>query len=157
MSATIIGKNTIGILNCHFSSFFMINLRFSTSNSLSTYRKTNLLFTNSICLVFSSLENQRRSQPTKVLYSWLKIAVYKPLKVANIFSSVYVIDTICLDKYFLFPLTGRHCFYESLLLPCVFFTTAMFLLASEQVIWKKYIFNFLSPEYYCNANTKVPK
>ena len=74
----------------------MKNIDLDISNYLSTYRKTNLYLRNSIYLVLSSLEYQRRITQTKVNQSLVtffrKETAHKPSKVAtneNIVSSVY--------------------------------------------------------------------
>ena len=76
--------------------------------------KLNLLLTNSICLVVSSLEMQRRLIQTKFFYSASKETTHKPSKVAaakNFSSRAHVIDTSCFDECFLFHLiTGSRCF-----------------------------------------------
>ena len=88
--------------------------------------RSSFLPINSIYLVFSSLEMQRRLIQTnkvsyKRFYSVRKETSHKPLKVAapkKSFSSVYIIDTTCFKECFLFHvITGRHYFYANLLLP----------------------------------------
>ena len=100
---------------------FMINLHFGISNSLSKYRKINLILINSIYLVFSSLEVQiilKYSCIPKYTTSFFTPSEKKAFTnlqsiatTKNIFSSVYVIGTTCFDKLFLFHVTtGRQCF-----------------------------------------------
>ena len=77
---------------------------------MSTQGKLNLLLTNSIYFVFSSLKMQWRLIQTKLFYTifhsvW-KETSHKPSKVAaakNFFSSVYVIGTACFSECFLLP------------------------------------------------------
>ena len=71
--------------------------------------KLRLLLENSIYLVVSSLEMQRR-------FKQMKLHTLKVFYSVQIFSSVYVIDITCFEKCFLFHVTtGRHYFYISLL------------------------------------------
>ena len=76
MSATKIGESTT---NNFKLLFFMKNLHFITSTQIYSYRKLNLPLTNSICLVFLTLEMQRELKQTKVyniffLFVWKEIA-----------------------------------------------------------------------------------
>ena len=112
--------------NQHFKLlFFKINLHFGTSDYACTYGKLNLPPINSIFLVFSSRETQRRLMQTKVyyklFYSVSKEASHKPLKVAaakKSFPSVFIIDTTCFDECFLFHvITGNSIFYTNVSLP----------------------------------------
>ena len=51
------------------------------------------------------------------------------------------------DKGFLFHvITGRHTFLKKCIVTLRFFSNAMLLLSLKQVIWKKSLFYFLSPE-----------
>ena len=95
--------------NLHFKLlFFQVYLHFGTSNEISAYSKTCLLHINSIHLVLSSLDLQRRVIKIKYTTSFFtlwKETTPKPSKVATAkdFShSVHVIVTICFEKYFLF-------------------------------------------------------
>ena len=94
------------------------NLHFSISNELYICRKINLFLTNSIYLVFISLEIQRRAIPTKYTTRFFTLFKKNYLKTfKNIatskhrFSSVNVIVTTCFDKCFLFyVITGKQWF-----------------------------------------------
>ena len=133
MSTTKIGENTSSMLN------------FGTSNKLSyyKYRKTSLILVNSIHLLL----------PDQVYYKFFynarKETNPKTSKVATaktFFSSVYVIVATCFNKCFLFhEITGRHCFYTTLLIPWGLFNRHV-LASSKQVIWKKTVFYFLFPQ-----------
>ena len=98
--------------------FFKENLHFGTSKQISIHGKLNLLTGNSIYLVFSSREKQRRLIQTKVycklFYSVRKETSHKPLKVAaakKSFPRVYFIDKTCFNECFLVHvITGRHYF-----------------------------------------------
>ena len=115
-------------------------------------KKINLLLTNSICLVFSSLKYQRRLLHIKIhckFFTVWKETNHKPSNVAtakNVLSSAYVICTICFDKcfYIMWQLENK------VLLKAIFisriFLTAMLLLSLKQVIWQNFPFHFLSPE-----------
>ena len=107
-------ENTANILKL---LFFIINLRFVTSNQLSADRKLNLPLTSSVYLFFFPLEMQKRLKQTKVYHAlshfvW-KETTHKPLKVPaarTLFFSVYIATT-CFFEYFLFcVIPERHCF-----------------------------------------------
>ena len=80
----------------------------------------NFLPINSIYLVFSSLQMQRRLMQAKVYYKTFysvgRETSHTPLKVAvarKSFSSVYIIDTTCFNECFLFHvITARHILYK---------------------------------------------
>ena len=116
MSATKIGENTTSILN-HYVLNYIHTLAHQTKY-LSACRKLNSLLRNSICMVLSFLEMQRRLIQTKVhyaiFYSVSKETTQKPSKVAtaeNVSFSVDVTDTTCFTECFLFYLIdGSHCF-----------------------------------------------
>ena len=56
----------------------------------------------------------------------------------NIFSGAHVVGTTCFNKYFLFlVITRQHFFNKKLSLPLRCFSTTIFLLSLQQVIWKK--------------------
>ena len=151
MSATKIGENTTNSLKL---LLFTINLHFLTSNQISTYRKLNLPHTSSIYFVFLPLEMQKRLELTKVYHAFScfiwKETTHKPLKVAAIkilFSSVYVIGTTCFDKCFIFyVISGRHCLPWKINVTLRFFLGAILLLTLKQVLWKKSVFDALSPQ-----------
>ena len=89
--------------------FSRINSHFGTSNQISANRKLNILLINSIYLLlsfFRYVEKTHADQSIcKIFYGASKERTHKPSKVAaakNFFSSVYVIDTTCFVKYFLF-------------------------------------------------------
>ena len=64
----------------HHQHFELSNWRIDTSNLLSTYRKINVLLTNSIYFVFFSLKNQRRLAQTKVHYKFLPLSEKQQLR-----------------------------------------------------------------------------
>ena len=110
MSARKIGGNTTNILNCYFSKqFYTLVIR------LKIYIwKTKFLPIESIYLVFSLLEMQRRLTQTKLchklFYFVWKETSHKPLK-AEALQSVHIIDTNCFDECLLFHvITGRNYF-----------------------------------------------
>ena len=113
-----------------------------------TSGKLNFLLINNIYLIFSSLEMQERLIQTKVyyqlFYSVWKEKSHKSLKVAaakKSFSSVYIIDTTCFGKCFLFHvIAGRHYFSYNFIVNQRFSTIAMLLRSLRQVFWKKYAF-----------------
>ena len=105
LSSTKIGKNKTNILKL---LFFTINLHFVTSNQISTQRELNLPLINSIYFIFLPLEMQKRLKQSKVYHTFSyfvrKEMTHKPLKVAAakfLFSSGYLIGTICLAECFL--------------------------------------------------------
>ena len=51
------------------------NLLFGTSNQISTNEKLNLLLINSICLVFSPLEMQRKLMQTTLFYKFFLLCL----------------------------------------------------------------------------------
>ena len=114
-----------------FSSIF-------TSNLLSACEKTSLILIISIHLLLSSLEMQRRVMQTyrpsitQVILLFLKrndSQTFKSSSCKKIFSSLYVIVTICLDKCFLFHvITGRRCFYKDFLVRWGLFNRHVFVL-----------------------------
>ena len=84
--------------------YLKLNSHFGTSNQLSACRKLILLLINSIFLVFSSLEMQRRLIQAKVrlkfFYSVSKETTHKPLEVAaakNFSNNFCVRDIACFD------------------------------------------------------------
>ena len=105
--------------------YFKISLLFGTSDEISSYGKLDLLSMNSMSLIFSSREMQRRLIQTKVcynlFYSVSKEAFHKPLKVAaakKSFPRVFVIDTTCFNEFLLFyVITGKTAFHTNLTLP----------------------------------------
>ena len=115
VSATKKDENTANILKL---LFFIINLRFVTSNQLSADRKLNLPLTSSVYFVVFPLEMQKRLKQTKVYRAFshfvLKEMTHKPSKMPaarTLFFSVYVIATTCFDECFLFcVIPERHCF-----------------------------------------------
>ena len=124
MSATEISENTSNILNCYFSSQ-IYTLTHQTSWKC---RKLKLLFVDRTYFIVSALLMQRRLIQTKVhftfCYSVRIETTHKPSKVVAakiFFSSVYVIDATCFDKYFLFHVvTGRHYFGQKFVVPLRF-------------------------------------
>ena len=107
--------------NQHFKLlYFKLNSHFGKSNYISACRKLNLLLINSICLVVSFLEMQRKLIQSKVHYKFFssvsKETTHKPSKVAaakTFRQCVHVIDTTCFDGCFLFHLiTGSYCFLQ---------------------------------------------
>ena len=74
--------------------FFTINLQFGTLNLISAYKKLNEIPINSIYLVFSSLEMQRRFIQTNVYYKIISCLkrknsqTFKSSSSKNFFSSV---------------------------------------------------------------------
>ena len=115
VSAIKIGKNTTNISKL---LFFTINLYFVTSNQIFTHRKLNLPLASNIYFVFLPLEMEKRLKQTKACHAFSyfvwKVTTHKPLKVAattSLFSSVYVIGTICFDECFSFyVIHKRHYF-----------------------------------------------
>ena len=113
---------------------------------MSTCANLNFLPIKGIYLVFSSLEMQRRLIQTeeyyKLFYSVRKEASHKHLKVAaarKFLSSVYIIDTRCFDKCFLFHMITGIFFNTNFSLPRGF-VHAMLLSSLKQVFWKKSAF-----------------
>ena len=112
--------------NQHFKLlFFRINTLSGTSNWISTYEKLNLFLINSVYVVISSLEMQRRLVQTKLyyksFYSTSKETSHKASKVAavkNPLPSVYVIGTVWFHECVLF------CF---ILYPCTKKQNALFI------------------------------
>ena len=106
--------------NQHFKLlYFKLNSHFGKSNWIFASRKLNLLSINSICLVVSSLEMQRKLKVHyKFFFSVSKETSHKPSKLAakkNFSCSVHFIDTTCFDEYFWFHLiTGAIAFGKSL-------------------------------------------
>ena len=117
MSTTKISENTTSILNCYFTLWHI---------KLSKYRKINSLLINSIYLIISSLEVQKKTHTDQsipqVFLLCLKRNDSQPFKTIpttkNLFSSGYVIGTTCFDKMFLFlwQLEDNN-FYKSSSLP----------------------------------------
>ena len=71
---------------------------FATPNKLFTYRKINLLLTNSIYLFFFSLKNQRRLAQSKVHYKFFSLKkndsqTFKRSNAKSVYCSVHVIGT----------------------------------------------------------------
>ena len=119
--------------------------------------KTKFLLINSIYMVFSSLEMQRRLVITKVyykpFYSVWKRMPHKSLKVAaakKSFSSVYIImeslihviiDTTGFEEcLFFLVISGRHYFSYKLIVTQRFGTTTVLLRSLKQVFWNKSAF-----------------
>ena len=128
--------------------FFKIILYFSISDYLSIYGKLNFLPINSIYLVFSSLEMQRRviqiKTHDKLFYSVWKESSHKPLKVAaakNYFPGVYIIDITCFNKCFLFHvITWRQYFLCKLIVPQWFWCNRHVAAFFKTSVLKKSIF-----------------
>ena len=137
--------------------FFSINLHFSTSNQISTYRKLNLHRSNKqylFCLLIS-LEMQKNTlEQTKMYHTFSyfvwKGTTHKPLKVAaakTFFSSVYVIGTTCFDERFSFcVITGRHYFSWKINVTLRFLFKYLDAAFFETSVWKKSVFYALSPQ-----------
>ena len=90
--------------NQHFElPFFMINLHF-TSKQLPTYRKTCLLLVNSIYLVSSSLEIQRRIPQIKYTTSFVTLSEKKLLQTFKN-SNYKKLFLKCISCYYLLRLT----------------------------------------------------
>ena len=94
---------------------------------------------------FFYLRMQRRLMQTKVyhkrFYSIWKEASHKLLKVAAVkkySSSVYIVNSNCFDKCFLFHvITRKHYFLYKFVVTQRFSTIAMLLRSLRQVFWKK--------------------
>ena len=89
---------------------FKLNSHFIKSNSTPAFTKLDLLLINSICLIVSSLEMQRKLILTKVHYKFLssvsKETTHKPSKVVvakNFSSGVHVINTKLLRRMLFIP------------------------------------------------------
>ena len=101
-----IGESMTNILKL---LFFTVNLHFVKSKQISTYRKLNFPFPSSLFSLLTC-RNAKRTQKDEskllVLLLFRKETIPRQtLKVAaakTLFSSVYVIDTTCLDECFLF-------------------------------------------------------
>ena len=86
---------------------------------------------------------QKRLKQTKVqqAFSYIiwKETTYKPLKVApakTLFSSLYIIGTICFDECFLFyVINGQHYFHESLPLVWYFFKRYVAAISAIKIWW----------------------
>ena len=115
---------------------------------MSTSEKLNFLSINSIYLISSSLEMQRRLIQTivycKFFYSVWKETANKLSEKATAkapFSTVYIIDTTCFDECCLFHMiTGRYYFLYKVIVTKRFCTVAMLLRSLRWVFWKKSLF-----------------
>ena len=124
-------------------------MHFITSKQIYSYRKLNLLLTNSIYIVFLPLEMQRKLKQTKVYHTfyqfvWKKMA-HEPLKVASsktLFSSVYV--------------SGKSCFDECFLLHEINWKTLLFIkvIRFSEVILTAMLMFWLKPEFW--KSQKLP-
>ena len=122
--------------------------------------KNVVIFIQAILLLTWSFLWKFKEQSCRTSYEFFyfiwKETTYKPSKSAtgkNVLSSVNVIMTTCFDKCFLFHvITGRHCFFIKVYPYSEVFSASGFLCSLKQVIWKKSVLYFLSPQ--CNANTK---
>ena len=138
MSTTKTDENTFSIFNYYFSKHiytlahqtYYLHIVFTLYNQYS------------FGLIFSW--NPKKSHTDQVYHKFFyfvwKETTAKPSKLAtaqNFFSSVYFIVTACFHKCFLFHvITGRHCFYKSLLISWGFFNRHVLALF-EASNWKE--------------------
>ena len=110
------------------------------------YRKLILLLKNSIYLVFSSLEMQGRLLQTKYTPT-----SHKTLKVAdtkNLFSSVHVIDAVCLMNVFILC-DNWNTFLSRFIVTWRLFVSSMCWRPFKQVFWKRSVF------YVCYLHNNI--
>ena len=139
MPATKIGGNTTNILKCYFSNKFTlshIRLNICISKISFSFLK-QYLFGLLFC---RNAKKTRIDQIIPLYFVWNETS-HKPLKVAaakKSFPGVYIIDTTCFDKFFLFHvMTGRHYFKNKSIVTHRFSTTAMLLRSLQQVFLKE--------------------